>query len=85
MVTAEVKVEPEVEPNTSGGGEQVISKQVKCKVSYDSDQFDDGYPMEYCEAVDMPYPMTISKKSFVLNHFFSVLKISKKGVRKEEQ
>ena len=64
----------EVQPSTSGGGEQGVSEQVvsqqvageqvEGKESYDSDQFDDEFLTEYCETVDIPHPMTISKELF---------------------
>ena len=75
MASAEVKMEPEeVQPSTSGGdeqgvsewvlGQQVTGEQVEGKESYDSDQFDDEFLTEYCEMVDIPHPMTISKELF---------------------
>ena len=75
MAMAEVKREPkEVQPSTSGGdgqevseqvsGQQVTGKQVEGEESYDSDQFDYEFLTEYCEMVDIPHPMTISKELF---------------------
>ena len=75
MGLAEVKREPkEVQPSTSGGdgqevseqvsGQQVTGEQVEGEESYDSDQFDDEFLTEYCEMVDIPHPMTISKELF---------------------
>ena len=75
MVSIEVKTEPEeVQPSTSGGdgqevSEQVLShqvtgEQVEGEESYDSDQFDDEFLTEYCEMVDIPHPMTVSKELF---------------------
>ena len=66
MVTVEVKTEPEDEVllGTSGGSEQVISE---VSPEYDSDQFDDEYIAEYCEMVDIPHPMTISKELFYMD------------------
>ena len=75
MASVEVKTEPEeVQPSTSGGDEQEVSeqvldqqvtgKQVEGKESYDSDQFDDEFLTKYCETVDIPHPMTISKELF---------------------
>ena len=43
------------------GGEQVIGE---VSPEYDSDQFDNEYIGEYCETVDIPHPMTISKELF---------------------
>ena len=73
MALVKVKTEPEeVQPNTSGGdeqevseqvsGQQVTGEQVEGEESYDSDQFDDEFLTEYCEMVDIPHPMTISKE-----------------------
>ena len=75
MASAKVKTEPEeVQPSTSGGdkqgvseqvlGQQLTGEQVEGKESYDSDQFDDKFLTEYCEMVDIPHPMTISKELF---------------------
>ena len=75
MASIEVKTEPEeVQPSTSGGDGQEVSEQVlrhqvtgeqvEGKESYDSDQFDDEFLTEYCEMVDIPHPMTISKELF---------------------
>ena len=75
MASAEVKMEPEeVQPSTSGRdkqevseqvvGQQVTGEQVEGKESYDSDKFDDEFLTEYCETVDIPHPMTISKELF---------------------
>ena len=75
MASVEVKREPkEVQPSTSGGdgqevseqvlGQQVTGEQVEGEESYDSDQFDDEFLTEYCETVDIPHPMTISKELF---------------------
>ena len=61
MASAEVKVEPEeeIQPSTSGGGEQIGEAEVS-----DSDEFDDEYITEYCATVDIPRAMTISKELF---------------------
>ena len=75
MASAKVRMEPEeVQLSTSGGVEQGVSKQVvsqqvageqvEGEESYDSDQFDDEFFTEYCEMVDIPHPMTISKELF---------------------
>ena len=70
MASAKVKTEPEeVQPSTSGGSEQVVSQQVageqvEGEECYDSDQFDEEFLTEYCETVDIPHPMTISKELF---------------------
>ena len=45
-------------------GQQVTGEQVEGEKSYDSDQFDDEFLKEYCEPVDIPHPMTISKELF---------------------
>ena len=44
--------------------QQVTEEQIEGKQSYDSDQFDDEFLTEYCEMVDIPHPMTISKELF---------------------
>ena len=75
MASAEVKMElEEVQLSTSGGdeqgvseqvlGQQVTGEQVEGEESYDSDQFDDEFLTKYCEMVDIPHPMTISKELF---------------------
>ena len=75
MASVEVKIEPEeVQPSTSGGdgqevseqvsSQQVTGEQIEGEESYDSDQFDDEFLTEYCEMVDIPHPMTISKELF---------------------
>ena len=63
MASAKVKVEPgeEVQLSTSGGGEQI--DEVKAS-DFDLDEFDNEYITEYCETVDMPQAMTISKELF---------------------
>ena len=48
-----VKIEPEeVQPSTSGGGEQeqVIEEQVEKEESFDSDEIDEEFLDEYCVA-----------------------------------
>ena len=75
MASVEVKKEPkEVQLSASGGdgqevseqvsGQQITGKRVEGEESYDSDQFDDEFLTEYCETVDIPHPMTISKELF---------------------
>ena len=75
MASIEVKTElEEVQLSTSGGDGQEVSEQVSShqvtgeqvegKESYDSDQFDDEFLTEYCEMVDIPHPMTVSKELF---------------------
>ena len=66
MASAKVKVEPEKElqPSTSGGGEQI--GEVKAS-DFGSDEFDDEYITEYCETVDMSQAMTISKEPFYID------------------
>ena len=73
MASVKVKMElEEVQLSTSGGdeqgvSEQVVSQQVEGEESYDSDQFDDEFLTEYCETLDIPHPMTISKELFYTN------------------
>ena len=71
MVSAKVKVEPgeEVQPSTSGGGEQI--GEVKAS-DFDSDEFDDEYITKYCETVDMPQAMTIGKELFYTNEMVAI-------------
>ena len=75
MASMEVKIEPEeVQLSTSGGdgqevseqvsSQQVTGEQIEGEESYDSDQFDDEFLTEYCEMVDIPHPMTVSKELF---------------------
>ena len=75
MASVKVKKElKEVQLSTSGGdgqevseqvsSQQVTGEQVEGEESYDSDQFDDEFLTEYCEMVDIPHPMTISKELF---------------------
>ena len=66
MVT-KVKIEPEeVQPSTSGGGEQA-EEQVKgaeSEESFDSDEIDDEFLSNYCETAEIPHPMMVSKELF---------------------
>ena len=69
MVT-KIKIEPEdVQPSTSGGGEQAEEqvKGVESEESYDLDEIDDEFLSNYCETAEIPYPMTISKELFYTN------------------
>ena len=68
MASAEVKVEleEEIQPSTSGGGEQIGEAEVS-----DSDEFDNEYITEYCATVDMPWAMTISKELFYTDEMVS--------------
>ena len=55
--------EEEVKPGTSGGGK--VEVQVKEESDIDSEvEFDDEFIEDYCENIDMPRPMTISKELF---------------------
>ena len=82
MASVKVKMEPEeVQLSTSGGdeqgvseqvsGQQVTGEQVESEESYDSDQFDDEFLTEYCEMMDIPHPMTISKELFYTDEMVS--------------
>ena len=65
-MATKIKIEPEeVQPSTSGGGEQ--AKGVESEESYDSDEIDDEFLSNYCETAEIPYPMTISKELFYTN------------------
>ena len=66
MVT-KIKIEPEeVQPSTSGGGEQAEEqvKGVKSEESFNSDEIDDEFFSNYCETAEIPHPMTVSKELF---------------------
>ena len=66
MVT-KIKTEPEeVQPSTSGGGEQGEEpvKEVESEESFDSDEIDDEFLSNYCETAEIPHPMTVSKELF---------------------
>ena len=68
MASSEIKVEleEEIQPSTSGRGEQIGEVEVS-----DSDEFDDEYITEYCATVDMPRAMTISKELFYADEMVS--------------
>ena len=66
MVT-KIKIEPEeVQPSTSGGGEQAEEqvKGVESEESFESDEIDDEFLSNYCETAEIPRRMTISKELF---------------------
>ena len=66
MVT-KIKIElEEVQPSTSGGGEQAeeLVKEVESEESFDSDKIDDEFLSNYCETAEIPHPMTVSKELF---------------------
>ena len=66
MVT-KVKTEPEeVQPSTSGGGEQAEKqeKEIESEESFDSDEIDDEFLSNYCETAEIPHPMMVSKELF---------------------
>ena len=66
MVT-KIKTEPEeVQPSTSGGGEQTKEqeKEVESEESFDSDEIDDEFLSNYCETAEILHPMTVSKELF---------------------
>ena len=66
MVT-KIKTEPEeVQPSTSGGGEQTKEqeKEVESEESFDLDEIDDEFLSNYCETAEIPHPMTVSKELF---------------------
>ena len=66
-MASKIKVEPEeVQPSTSGGGEQA-EEQVKGaegEESFDSDDIDDEFMTDYCEMANIIQPMTVSKELF---------------------
>ena len=66
-MATKIKIEPEeVQPSTSGGGEQAEEqvKGVESEESYDLDEIDDEFLSNHCETAEIPYPMTISKERF---------------------
>ena len=66
-MATKVKTEPEeVQPSTSGGGEQTEKqeKEVESEESFDSDKIDDEFLSNYCETAEIPHPMTVSKELF---------------------
>ena len=66
MVT-KIKTElEEVQPSTSGGGEQAEEpvKEVESEESFDLDEIDDEFLSNYCETAEIPHPMTVSKELF---------------------
>ena len=66
-MATKIKTEPEeVQPSTSGGGEQAEEpvKEVESEESFDSDEIDDKFLSNYCETAEIPHPMTVSKELF---------------------
>ena len=66
MVT-KIKIElEEVQPSTSGWGEQAEEqvKEVESEESFDSDEIDDEFLSNYCETAEIPHPMMVSKELF---------------------
>ena len=66
-MATKIKTEPEeVQPSTSGGGEQTEEqvKEVESEGSVDSDEIDDEFLSNYCETAEIPHPMTVSKELF---------------------
>ena len=66
-MATKVKTEPkEVQPSTSGGGEQTEepAKEVESEESFDSDEIDDEFLSNYCETAEIPHPMMVSKELF---------------------
>ena len=89
MVT-KIKIEPEeVQPSTSGGGEQAEEqvKGVESEESYDSDEIDDEFLSNYCETAEIPYPMTISKELFYTDEMVArnYARLSKKDQERLDQ
>ena len=85
-----IKIEPEeVQPSTSGGGEQAEEqvKGVESEESYDSDEIDDEFLSNYCETAEIPYPMTISKELFYSDEMVArnYARLSKKDQERFDQ
>ena len=66
-MATKIKTEPEeVQPSTSGGGEQTEEqvKEVESEEYFGSDEIDDEFLSNYCETAEIPHPMTVSKELF---------------------
>ena len=66
-MATKIKIEPEeVQPSTSGGGEQAEEpvKEVESEESFDSDEIEDEFLSNYCETAEIPHPMMVSKELF---------------------
>ena len=66
-MATKIKIEPEeVQPSTSGGGEQAEEqvKGVESEESFDLDEIDDEFLSNYCETAEIPHPMMVSKELF---------------------
>ena len=79
-MSTRVKVEPEeeIQPSTSGGDVQpeqqpeqqpemekkVVKEASDSEETLDSDDIDDEFITQYCEAVDSVWPMTVSRELF---------------------
>ena len=66
-MATKIKIEPEeVQPSTSGGGEQAEEqvKEVESEESFDLDEIDDEFLSNYCETAEIPHPMMVSKELF---------------------
>ena len=68
-MATKIKIElEEVQPSTSGGGEQAEEqvKEVESEESFDSDEIDDEFLSNYCETAEIPHPMAVSKDFSIL-------------------
>ena len=66
-MATKIKIEPEeVQPSTSGGGEQAEEqvKGVESEECFDSDEIDDEFLSNYCVTAEIPHPMMVSKELF---------------------
>ena len=55
-MATKIKTEPEeVQPSTSGGGEQT-EEQVESEESFDLDEIDDEFLSNYCETAEIHIP-----------------------------
>ena len=89
-MATKIKIEPEeVQPSTSGGGEQAEEqvKGVESEESYDSDEIDDEFLSNYCETAEIPCPMTISKELFYTDEMIArnYARLSKKDQERFDQ
>ena len=74
-MATKIKIEPEeVQPSTSGGGEQAEEqiKGVESEETFDSDETDDEFLSNYCEIAEIPHPMTISKELFYTDEMVAI-------------
>ena len=89
-MATKIKIEPEeVQPSTSGGGEQTEEqvKGVESEKTYDWDEIDDDFLSNYCKTAEIPYPMTIRKELFYTDEMVArnYARLSKKDQERFDQ